>query len=150
LDDLESFLWVLVYTILEIGHCYEKLEIDEVPWLQAMTDEEESRLGLKITSLQAIVLETELFRASDHILIYREILGKWKAIAEASSAQLERVLRVNPDTATLVEHSKSTYAEYLSSGFRALSQLPTSWADGWAYGAGLRKADEEALMTSRA
>ena len=149
LDDLESFLWVLLYTILEIGHCYGKLDADEVPWLQTMTDEEESRLGLRITSLQSIVLATDIFRASDHLLIYHEILGKWKAIAEASSVQLERTLRFNPDTATLVESSKSTYAEYLTSGFHALSQLPTSWAEGWAYGVALRKADEEAVMALR-
>jgi hypothetical protein len=145
LDDLESFLWVLVYTILEIGHCFRKLDADEVPWLQTMTDEEESRLGLRITSLQAIVLATDTFQASDHLLIFREILGKWKSIAEASSVQLERVLRFNPDTATLVADSKSTYAEYLTSGFDALSELPTTWVEGWAYGAALRKADETAM-----
>jgi hypothetical protein len=145
LDDLESFLWVLVYTILEIGHFYEKLRADEIPWLEAMADEEESRLGLRITALQAIVVETRKFRASDHLLIFREILGKWKVISEASDAQLEDLFDTNPDTEALVEHSKATYVEYLTSGFHALSELPTSWPKGWKYGAALRMAKGEAV-----
>jgi hypothetical protein len=60
--------------------------------------------------------------------------------------QLEHILHFDPDIATLVESSKSMYVEDLTSGFHALSQLPTSWAEGWVYGAMLRKADEEAVM----
>jgi hypothetical protein len=143
LDDLESFLWVLLYTILEIGHCYDKLDPGELPWLRAMAEEDETRLGLRTVALRSAVLNTRTFRASDHLLIFREILKKWADIAQGSEEELEMALCFDPDPDNLVEISKSTYAEYLRCGFEELSQLPVSWNEGWAYGAALRKARQE-------
>jgi hypothetical protein len=140
LDDLESFLWVLLYTILEIGDCYDKLHPGELPWLQAMAEEDETRLTSRLAALRSAVLTTRALRASDHLLIFGGILRKWAAIAQNSEEELEMALCFNPNTDKLVRDSKSVYAEYLRCGFEELSQLPDSWNEGWAYGETLRKS----------
>jgi hypothetical protein len=128
-DDLESFLWVLLYTILEIGHCYGKLIQREVAWLRMMTNEDEGHLSSRTTAMQSAVITTGTFRASDHALIFRKILRKWAAIAKSNEDRLEYALPLKPAANELVQSSRSTYAEYLKSGFEELSTLPTSWSE---------------------
>src|ERR1700722_12618161 len=121
-DDLESFLWVLFYTILEIGSGRGKLEPDEVPWLEDL-----------------ILTAQTTRKLSDHLIIFAEILGRWNDVANTAHRQLLIDIDSRLEPKEFVEKSQKVYAEYLKSGFEALQQLPLSWEEGWEEGVKLKK-----------
>jgi len=148
-DDLESFLWVLFFTILEIGHGHKKLKPNEVPWLEEMHEEDTTKLTGKVPCLQNLILQARTTRQlSDHLLIFGGILERWNTIAEETHEKLMEEIYLRIPAPELLENSESAYAKYLASGFEILETLPSSWEEGWAYGKMLRKA-HEAEMTER-
>jgi|ERR1700722_1646516 hypothetical protein len=139
-DDLESFLWVLFYTILEIGSGRSKLEPDEVPWLEEMNGEDDTKLSSKVPCLEDLILTAQTTRKlSDHLIIFAEILGRWNDVANTAHRQLLIDIDSRLEPKEFVEKSQKVYAEYLKSGFEALQQLPLSWEEGWEEGVKLKK-----------
>ncbi|HEV7737519.1 MAG TPA: hypothetical protein VGO47_09140 [Chlamydiales bacterium] len=121
-DDLESFIWVLIWAILG------------TPWAQGkdrITSEEQARYKFfRSTSLAELhVFKSSFFDAlmNDRfptMAAFRDLLAGW--FEHTSSTQRDmRILKTEPFVP--LEFYTPIYAKYLSIGFGALNNLPDHW-----------------------
>jgi hypothetical protein len=121
-DDLESFIWVLIWAILG------------TQWAQRagrMTAEEQERYtSFRSTSLPDLHVFKHIF-AKDlrknllpTMTVFRELLTEW---FEHTSSISHAMFDLETEPSDPLEFYKPIYAKYLSIGFGALDTLPDVW-----------------------
>jgi hypothetical protein len=131
IDDLESFVWVLVWCILSINGSNTPDEELRIGVLRStnMT----SHIVLKEGLLQALWESAERKRASSMVQIFGPFLKTCRTITSASSFAIESRLEdqesvdINEELRTL---TYKYFGEFLSAGAEYLAELPTSWPPG--------------------
>ncbi|HEV7737316.1 MAG TPA: hypothetical protein VGO47_08120 [Chlamydiales bacterium] len=121
-DDLESFIWVLIWAILG------------TPWAQhgdkMKPQEQEIYKSFRSTSLTALgFFKTQFFNylrgnQLPSIIVFRQLLTKW--FQHASSVS-DAMFELETEPSDPLEFYKPIYAKYLSIGFGALDTLPDNW-----------------------
>lgn len=121
MDDLESFLWVLLYSALLIAEARGPLSSCETFWLSQLTSKSCVEQMAKIS----IVLEFAAWATSPVLVALASLVTAWyRLAADAKTCTVDLLKRkCYPDAAFCQKY----YREYLQIGFSQLQTLPATW-----------------------
>jgi hypothetical protein len=128
IDDLESFLWVLFWSILEVIHIHGKPTSMELFSIKVMTSHDLALLNGQGRLLELVGLQLKLNTASPVIAAFGPILVAWSKVAEDAELALARQRETRTDD-ELFEDTKSVCSRYIKIGFDHLANLATTWDD---------------------
>jgi hypothetical protein len=136
IDDVESFLWVLLYTIVQLINSRSHPSPLERWWKDTMDSKD---LGVQIARIAILVDITELVTRPgsgagfEVVKIFEPVLTKWGAIARDGRILLDiRTKALNEGKGDggdkeMWEASKGVYGRYIRDGFECLEKLPETW-----------------------
>jgi hypothetical protein len=126
IDDLESFLWVLFSSVLEIIKVRGNLTKDEAYWASVMGSQ-----NLEVQAGRSHLMDEvqNLCAASPVIRAFSPILLAWGIVAQRGQRNVKRSLATGATHDELFEDAKTMYAEYIKEGSKHLDALSMTWDD---------------------
>jgi Fungal protein kinase len=128
IDDLESFLWVLLSSILSILELRNALDKHEAAYLRHIRARDATTLSFKPATLGQIQTSIRLGEASTTMQAFGPLLADWGQIfpPAAEAAALALKLSANPMD-ELAKLTADTFKQYFTTGVSQLMNLPRSW-----------------------
>jgi hypothetical protein len=126
IDDLESFVWVLFWSILEILNRKGALENPEERYYRStMMSDELAVLGARACFLGKLEDQEICKSFSRGLEPFHKLLVGWLRLALEAQLGLRAVMGL--DMNGYVEHAEKTYEKYVSIGLEEIGQLPKNW-----------------------
>jgi hypothetical protein len=125
IDDLESFIWVLLWSVLSILESRDVLQqLYERGYLASMRLD--GFLGLRSRRGMRDLLDLQQTAGtfSKGLVPFAPIFTQWLRIARYAEL---KTLTLPSDTSALEMYAKGVYEEYIEAGLELMSSLPESW-----------------------
>lgn len=124
-DDLESFVWVLLWSVLNILRSREALDNNqERYYLQTMRSDDIEKLVSRSTFLRKIMRCDHKRTCSRGFEPFSKLLIQWLGIAQdANDKDVDEL----EDSDRLFELCHGVYKDYINSGLDYLKNLPENW-----------------------
>jgi hypothetical protein len=130
-DDLESFVWVLVWCILCTNGSNTKDEIDENRTIKTLhTTNITSHINVKRGLLWDLWRTAEKNRASPMVQLFGPFLKTCENIIDRSSDTIASLLEHRGNIEASRTLTYEYFGEFIAAGAEYLTKLPTSWPPG--------------------
>lgn len=141
-DDLESFVWVLLWSVIDILQLRKALENkDERCYLQTMRSDKIKELLSRGTFLDMIEASALAGSASEGFKPFIELLVAWLKLAKAAfkamvpcapslaekAINVAEAIQEGSRTTDTIEFYKGFYKDYVTIGFEHVKKLPETW-----------------------
>ena len=127
IDDLESFLWVLLWVVLYRSRIQLGSFVDPVDgWWETLNAQDITAQKTKQHIVREIEEQLEMGRSLGPIHLFASLLALWDRIARMGRLAVQRKLDGGELT---LDFQKPYYQEYLEAGFSLLPDLPDSWEE---------------------
>lgn len=125
IDDLESFIWVSLWSVLSILESKNALEnLKERSYLNTMRTDDLFKLRNRSEILEDLQGQQEVGEFSKGLEPFGPLLIQWLQIAKPVARKVGRFLS---DVVTLETFLCGVYEEYINAGFEHLVNLPENW-----------------------
>ncbi|KAL0952126.1 hypothetical protein HGRIS_008754 [Hohenbuehelia grisea] len=128
IDDLESFIWVLYYTILEISDPKTLPEVEQTQWRLLNSDLLGEVSGVKFALLVQWTTRKEAFEDHEYparLLPFRDLFLAWFETSNVYVNSLTRLLAKKPPSLPDIKAlSEKAYKQYIKEGLQHISSLP--------------------------
>ncbi|KAH7906008.1 hypothetical protein BJ138DRAFT_1016872 [Hygrophoropsis aurantiaca] len=130
IDDIESFLWVLIWALLASIRRRGVLLPAEQIWFHSMNaDSNLGRCGI----LRRITLSAASKQASRLICHFSSIIQTWGEFSLQAAVAIASLVAENPGEPVSLEKytalCRGFYGKYIDAGVAELSKLPETWAE---------------------
>jgi hypothetical protein len=126
IDDLESFLWVLLWVPLE-RHCVKFNQADnESQWWKTLNSAVIAVQASKGMIIQELMEGMQDGTNLGSIRLFADLIQCWHNIARDGRIAVGKVLHGDQTQLDLNFH-KQFYERYLNAGFECLGSIPDSW-----------------------
>jgi hypothetical protein len=133
IDDLESFVWVLLWTLLHTIQRHDELSRKEAIWLDGLLSDDYGRLADAKASIRSQIDDLiTMARTSKGLSALAPLLQTWSDLAHKSSLRLEMKLKSRPSNDDFHAFCKGWYQKYIETGLSHLQNLPMTWDDVFA------------------
>ena len=123
-DDLESFLWVLLWTVLYIAKRRQKMTTDEKRWFDTLQSGNYKELNLK-DSITRRLVDGEWTSLSSPVSLFTDLCISWWHV------QREYRVRGYTGENPPAEQCFEAFKEYMSAGLKVLESLQgKTWKGG--------------------
>ena len=130
IDDLESFIWVLFWIILNVLESNNVLKNpDELYYFDIMKSGSARRSLERLTFLHHLREQETTNSFPGGFAPFRRLLIQWLDLSDEAREGTEdiRECDTDEDYDNLFSYSKGVYERYLTIGLKSLPSLPESW-----------------------
>jgi hypothetical protein len=133
IDDLESFIWVLLWTLLHTIQRHDELSSDEADWLDGLLSDDYGRLAAEKAGIRTQIDDLiTMAVTSKGLSALAPLLRTWLDLAHESFLLLEMKLKSRPVNDDFHAFCKGWYQKYIDTGLSHLQNLPMTWDDVFA------------------